>query len=179
MSPVLVIIIAAILIITYHFLTRNQKKLKKLRQEWDSGTYYVFGEDLSSVSSYWENKKGSAESYAGVDQLTWDDLSMNEVFGKLNYTQTSVGSEYLFNQLRDIDPKLKGVHEKEELYQFLANDDQLREKVLLILSNLGKRNHANTSSYFFNFNHEKLKHVYMYIVLACLPIASSFLCSLV
>ncbi|WP_339252464.1 hypothetical protein NSQ43_01520 [Sporosarcina sp. FSL W8-0480] len=175
MSPVLIIIIAAILIITYHFLTRNQKKLKKLRQEWDSGTYYAFSEDLSSVSSYWENKKESAESYSGVDQLTWDDLSMNQVFEKLNYTQTSVGSEYLFNQLRDIDPKLKDVHEKEELYQLLANDNRLREKVLLILSNLGNRNHANTSSYFFKFNDQKLKHVYMYIILACLPIVSIFL----
>ena len=61
------------------------------------------------------NKKNSKDNYDGVDQLTWDDLSMNKVFQKLNYTQTTVGSEYLFNQLREIDPSLEHIQEDENL----------------------------------------------------------------
>ncbi|MFJ8066895.1 hypothetical protein ACIQYS_20165 [Psychrobacillus sp. NPDC096426] len=174
-NPVILIAIVAILIIAYHFLTRNKKRLKQLRQEWEKGTYFALSEDVRSVSSYWKNKKESAEFYAGVDQLTWDDLAMKQVFEKLNYTKSSVGSEYLFNQLRDIEPRIAGINEKEELYILLANDNKLREKVLLILSNLGKRNFANTSSYFYKFNDHKIKHVYMYVILSCLPILSIML----
>jgi len=54
----------------------------------------------------------------------------------------------------------------------LANDHKLREKVLLILSILGKCDYADTSSYFYKFNDQKIKHAYMYIILACLPIVS-------
>ena len=130
---------------------------------------------FQSVSSYWANKKNSKSSYDGVDQLTWDDLAMDEVFQKLNYTQSSVGSEYLFNQLRDINPSLVQVQNNEELYTLLASNQELREEILLILSGLGKRNYTNSSSFFYENQSNKIKHASIYILLAVLPIVSIFL----
>lgn len=161
--------------IVYQLLTRNGRKLKKIRQEWETGDYIALREDIESVSSYWRNKKEHADFYAGVDGITWADLAMDQVFKKLNYTKTSVGSEYLFNQLRDIDPKLERLQSKEELYRLIEKDDALREKILFILSSLGKRNYADTSSYIYNFTDQKIKFAYVYIILACLPIFSIFL----
>lgn len=173
--PLLVIGLFVACLITYQLLTQNRRKLKKLRQEWKTGTFTALSEDTQSVSSYWRNKKEHAAFYAGVDQLTWDDLAMDQVFQKINYTKTSVGSEYLFNQLRDIDPQLEGVESKENLYVLMAKDTKLREKVLLILSSLGKRNYADTSSYFYQFNDYKIKFAVVYMLLASLPIFSLFL----
>lgn len=173
-NPVLLIVLFAIFIIAYYFFTRNRRKLKQLRQEWEKG-YFAITENVNSVSSYWNNKKDSMECYVGVDQLTWDDLAMQAVFEKINYTKSSVGSEYLFNQLRDIDPQLTGVSEKEELYNLLLNDRKLREKVLLILSDLGKRDFSNSSSYIYNFNDRKITHASKYLILSCLPIVSMIL----
>src|SRR5690606_14561575 len=141
-NPFLLIAVFVACLIAYQLLTRNRRKLKKIRQEWETGTYIALHEDIQSVSSYWRNKKERAEFYAGIDQITWDDLAMDQVFKQMNYTKTSVGSEYLFNQLRDIDPKLERLHSKEELYTLVAHDDKLREQVLLILTSLGKRNYA-------------------------------------
>lgn len=171
-NPLVIILIVAILLIAYHFLTRNNKKLKILRKEWETGEYIAVNEDRKSVSSYWANKKVHMGNYDGIDQLTWDDLAMEEVFKKMNYTQSTVGSEYLFNELRDIDPKLEDIHKKEELYTLLANDQALREKVLLILSSLGKRNYTNSSSFFYEIKDGEIKNGYLYILLALLPIAS-------
>lgn len=166
------IIIGIILFIAYHLLTRNRKKIKQLRQEWERGTFTALKEDIESISSYWNNKNKLTKCYAGVDQITWEDLSMQEVFEKINYTKTSLGSEYLFNQLRDIDPEFNGFSEQEELYTLLANDQELREKVLLILSSLGKRNYANTSSYFYKFKDREIRNTYIYSILSSLPILS-------
>lgn len=171
-NPGLIITLVALVFLIYSLLPKNQKKLKRLRKEWENGTYFSASEDVESVSSYWKNKKEHADDYAGVDSLTWNDLSMQDVFEKLNYTQTSVGSEYLFNQLRDIDPRCKDVHDKEELYALLERDQKLREKVLLVLSGLGKRNYTNTSSYFYEMTAHKIKHAYLYIILAAIPILS-------
>lgn len=161
--------------IVYQLLTRNGRKLKKIRQEWETGDFIALSEDVESVSSYWRNKKERTDFYAGVDGITWDDLSMDQVFKKVNYTQTSVGSEYLFNQLRDIDPKLGDLQSTEELYRLVEKDQALREKVLLILSGLGKRNYTDTSSYFYELNDQKIKFAYLYIFLACLPVLSVLL----
>lgn len=168
----IIIIIVVSLIITYHFLSINRKQLKRLRKEWDEGTFTLSREHTNSVSSYWKNNNIHSESYTGVDSLTWHDLSMQEVFEKLNYTKSSLGAEYLFNQLHDIDPELTYVSEKEELYTLLANNHKLREKVQLILSGLGKRDYADTSSYFLKFNEDKIRTPYMYIILSFLPIIS-------
>lgn len=170
--PFFIILIVAALLIAYHLLTRNNKKLKKLRKEWETGDFIAINEDYKSISSYWANKKTHEGNYDGIDQLTWDDLAMEEVFKRINYTQSTVGSEYLFNQLRDIDPKLEGVHKKEELYKLLANNQGLREKVLLVLSSLGKRNYTKSSSFFYEINEKKNRSTFIYMLLALLPVAS-------
>lgn len=161
-----------VLIFLYQYFIGNRKNLKKLRKEWDDGRFFALSEDVESVSSYWKNKKKSKEVYDGVDSFTWDDLAMQEVFAKLNYTKSSVGSEYLFNQLHDINPETTNNEAKEEIYQLLGQDQSLREKVLLILSSLGKRNYADTSAFFYQFNDKKIKYAYVYVILACLPIVS-------
>lgn len=171
-NPFVLIGIVVACLIAYQLATQNRRKLKKLRQEWETGIHSALSEDVRSVSSYWRNKKERSVSYAGVDQITWDDLAMDQVFQKINYTKSSVGSEYLFNQLRDIDPKFEGLKAKEELYTLMARDEKLREKILLVLSDLGKRNYANTSSYFTNFNEHKIKFAVIYVLLASFPILS-------
>lgn len=169
---IVAIISVIVLIFLYQHFIGNRKKLKKLQKEWDEGIFFAFNENIESVSSYWKNKNQAASTYDGINQFTWDDLAMQEVFEKINYTKSSVGSEYLFNQLREINPNTTNSEEKEELYQLLGHDQSLREKVLLILSSLGKRNHANTSAYFYQFNNQKIKYAYGYVILACLPILS-------
>ncbi|MFD1929585.1 hypothetical protein ACFSFY_16200 [Sporosarcina siberiensis] len=176
MEKVIVLfIIAVVFVIAYNFLIRDKRKLKSLRQEWENGVYFALSEDVKSVSSYWMNKKDTNTFYTGVDQLTWNDLSMQDVFEKLNYTKSTVGSEYLFNQLRDIDPKHTRTDKKEQLYTLFSTDQQLREKVQLILISLGKRNYTDSSSYFYKFKNHKIKHAYLYIILACLPVLSIIL----
>lgn len=145
---------------------------KQFRREWESGTFNRLREAPESIASYWENKKKNAHSYDGIDLLTWHDLSMDKVFQKMNYTQTSVGSEYLLNQLRDIDISPNHVEEDEKLYITLENNQALREEILLALSKLGKRDYTNSSSFFYGESQKALKNPYVFFFLALLPIAS-------
>ncbi|MGX9134328.1 MutS-related protein [Rummeliibacillus sp. JY-2-4R] len=167
-NPILFTAIIIILFFTYHLLTTKKKKLKKLRQEWDTGRFVARHEEPQSVSMYWENKRNSEEVYDGIDQMTWNDLSLQEVYNKLNYTQTSVGSEYLYNQLRDINPLQNNFQENEQLYGLFESKQGLREEILLILSGLGKQDYANSSSFFIE-EQKNIKNVFIYIFLSLLP----------
>ena len=171
-DPLIIIATGLIIFAVYHLLTKNKKKLKKFRKEWETGEFLALNDNGTSISSYWKNKKSSVGNYDGFDQLTSDDLAMEEVFKRLNYTQSSVGSEYLFNELRDIKPELKEVQDKEALYILLETNKNLREEVLLILSSLGKNDYTNSSSYFYELIDKKIKNTYIYVLLALWPIMS-------
>lgn len=174
MSKLFVIaLISVVFIIIYHLLTKNKKKLTMIRNEWETGEFIPLYFDFNSISSYWSNRRRNSKNYDGVDQLTWDDLGMNDVFKKLNYTQSTVGSEYLFNQLRDIN--LSEKQNDEELYRLIAKDQQLREEILLILSRLGKQNYTNTSSFIYDLKDNKIKYAYLYVIFSLLPVASILL----
>ena len=173
MSNLLIILVAvAFFFMVNYFLTRDKKKLKRFREEWGTGKFIRQSEATESISSYWSNKKSNKASYDGVDQLTWDDLSMDKVYQKLNYTQTTVGSEYLFNQLHEINPSLVHKQEYENLYTLVANNQGLREKILLLLSGLGKRDYTNSTSFFYDTNSKNVRNASVYYLLAFLPIAS-------
>lgn len=97
---------------------------------------------------------------------------MDRVFQKINYTQTSVGSEYLLNQLRDITLSLDHIKENENLYIAFENNQEIREETLLTLSKLGKRDYTNSSSFFYGESHRSLKNPNVFLILALLPVAS-------
>lgn len=164
------LIIVAIIVIGGLWLTRKKRSLKKIRKEWETKQFIYINEDVDSISTYWNNKKDGT-SYYGVDEVTWNDLAMDEIFKEINYTKTSVGTEYLFNQLRDID-LARDLQKDEEFYQLLETDDQLRENLLVLLTGLGKLNYLNTSSFFYNHRSNQLKYSVIYSILVVMPIAS-------
>ncbi|MFC5601870.1 MutS-related protein [Sporosarcina koreensis] len=173
MSYPLVLFVAILIsVLTIHLLTKDRKTRNQFRQEWETGAFSRLREAPESIASYWENKKNNADSYDGVDLLTWHDLSMDQVFRKMNYTQTSVGSEYLLNQLRDIDISLNHIEKDEKLYITLGNNQELREEILLALSKLGKRDYTNSSSFFYGKAQKALKNANVFLLLALLPVAS-------
>ena len=58
---------------------------------------------ISSLYKYLKNKKDKENKINDteyIDDITWNDLDMNEVFKHINNTYSSVGDEYLYNMLR-------------------------------------------------------------------------------
>lgn len=158
-------------ILIYQYVIKDRKKRRRFKKEWETGTFDRTRESIGSIVTYWENKK-RGKPYDGVDALTWSDLSMDEVFNKLNYTQTSVGSEYLLNQLRDIELSKSAVEQDEQIYLALEKNEDLREELLLILSKLGKQDYTDSSA-FFDGNHVRgIKNPFVFSILAVIPVAS-------
>ena len=82
-----------------------------------------------------------AQKHAGefqIDEITWCDLNMDEVFKQMNYTYSSAGEEYLYYLLRN--PQLEETHlvHMEEVIRYFDTHREEREDLQFIFSKLGK-----------------------------------------
>ncbi|WP_037463972.1 MutS-related protein [Shimazuella kribbensis] len=114
---------------------------------------------------FYENAKKSSKDDYRVDDITWNDLNMDKIFEKVNYTFTSVGEEFLFY-------RLKKAHEEhlfnEKIIEKMNQNREYRNKLSLILSSLGKLTYANSSQYFSGKLDYKVDKIYF--ILGVLPI---------
>jgi hypothetical protein len=162
----IILIVALILIILCFEFLKKRKIKRTIEEEWQEKKKFSIDEPTDSVDTYWKNNSNQQN---GVDFITWRDLSMDDVYQKINYTQTSVGSEYLYNQLHNIH--LTDQDRDESFYELMQENRVLRTRLLYDLKLLGKRNHTNSSS-FFSKEYKNIKNVWFYILCGILPISS-------
>ena len=72
-----------------------------------------------------------------IDDITWNDLNMDEIFKRMNYTLSSTGEEYLYYTLRTPKMSQADIDELEEKIAFFENHADERVKVQLLMHRLG------------------------------------------
>ena len=81
--------------------------------------------EIESIAEFYLSTGGSGGG--GIDDITWNDLDMDDVFDRLNTCQSSVGEEYLYALLH------RGLGESEELFrrglELFGGDRELRISV--------------------------------------------------
>lgn len=90
-------------------------------------------ETYETVSHYFKRHPRDGQ----IDDITFNDLSMDDVFKKMNYTYTSAGEEYLYYTLRSPEFSKEKLNRKEELIKFFMENPDERVKLQVIISELG------------------------------------------
>ena len=71
-------------------------------------------EELSGIPGFYEAHRRENQ----IDDITWDDLGMDQIFFQMNHTYSSAGQEYLYYALRtpalskEEQAQLEGMEEK-------------------------------------------------------------------
>ena len=52
--------------------------------------------DMGFVKQYYNIRKSHEAFNESIDELTWNDLEMDTVFKRINYTKTTLGESYLY-----------------------------------------------------------------------------------
>lgn len=147
-----ILILAAIIAYFYIKRIRSDKKLKqKLKAGWGaSQTEKYREEDMEAIMGYFENL---AEAEAGkpyLDDITWNDLDMDNIFKRVNKTQSTVGEEYLYALLREPLTDPSQLRERNRLVEFFRSNPEERTNLQFLLNRLGKKRFAGVSNYFFS-----------------------------
>ena len=99
----------------------------------------------------------------GIDDITWNDLSMNEVFQRINQCDTSAGEEILYWKLRRNDMSDEERRVFEECTDFYGRNEKAREKIEMLLCDIGKsRSSYYIPSYLDSIEEYMLQYPWIY-----------------
>ncbi|MGN0298105.1 MAG: hypothetical protein ACI4C1_02780 [Lachnospiraceae bacterium] len=174
--------IAVILVILGVSIWRGRKEqeerlLRKIRKGWGNVPEREFSYDeFETINHYFKVKK--AENDFVLDDITWNDLGMDDLFLLMNQTMSSVGEEYLYYLLRTPSTDQSILNERRRLIDFFGANQELREQVQKKLSKLGYTRYFSLTDYLENLSNleagSNISH-YLGILLYVLSIVIYFL----
>lgn len=72
-----------------------------------------------------------------VDDITWNDLNMDEIFKRMNHTNSSTGEEYLYYLLRSPSQSREELEHLEALISYFEEHEEERIKIQVLMHKLG------------------------------------------
>ena len=122
---------------------RLEKKLrenygKKIRREYDALEY-----DL--LSHFFRNK-GTGEGLV-IDDISWNDLDMDNFYMSMNYTQSQTGEEYLFDLLHRPVTDEDVLQKRGKLIRFFEENEEERLKCQKALAAMGRTKKYSLTDY--------------------------------
>ena len=125
-------------------IKRKKAAENAIKKAWGKRVVYKgTDESFEYISHY---AKGNP-SESMIDDITWNDLGMDEVFKCINNTNSSVGQEYLYKMLREPVADAEKLHELDRLAdEFTANEKE-RITIQKIFMNMGKSRKIAVTDY--------------------------------
>ena len=161
-------LIIAILAGSFYSSRMNRKKVHYMLLK-QFGTKPEYKEyNFDEIKIFWKERK-SKDCRGHIDDITWNDLSMDKVFARINTCCSSVGDQYLYRSLRTLcyeDSKLEALENK---IIFVADHQDARIDIQKKLLRIGKReNNYYIPSFLNGLDHFKLSKIWIYYLLQLL-----------
>lgn len=149
-------IIIAVIVITIIFANgmMNERKLKKAYEEklitnygMDPERVYKDGE-FEHIGGFTKHH----EEEFSIDDITWNDLDMDSIFKKMNYTKSSAGEEYLYYLLKNPSIREKDFNRFEEQITYFMKHAEERKELQLALHDMGRTGKYSIYDYLNNLD---------------------------
>lgn len=133
---ILIIIIGLIIKGIYDGKEKKKKLIKKLKESWGQVPDEEYTQEkYDSITKFY---RSYAHEQNDVDDITWNDIDMDQIYMLMNNTSSAIGEEYLYYVLRKLQFEDKHLKERNRLSEYFANNTQIRMELQVILSAMGK-----------------------------------------
>lgn len=95
-------------------------------------------EEFESLTHYYMHHKGGGPV---IDDVTWNDLELDNIFMLMNNTWSSVGEEYLYALLRRPLTSPDELRERDRLVRVLSEQEEERLNMQMVLPSLAEPAH--------------------------------------
>jgi len=171
--PIVLAILGIVaVVLLWRWAQKKQQALYRVNDRFGQLPNEMEKGNLDSIRKYWETKQSVEPNPLSIDKLTWNDLSMDAVFHRINMCGSSVGEEYLYTLLHEPTTDLDALNRRETLLRELGLRPELRKKLQTILVNAGKTDNNGLASFLFDIETKRLDNVWRYRVQALAPLAA-------
>lgn len=148
MKYVIFILLVIIVLMLY---SRSEEKRRTLM--WRERIKKAFGDvpDQEYTSEYFEGLKGYYNSKkvdkGDIDDITFNDLDLKNIYMLLNNTGSSVGEEYLYYLLRQMVFDESELKERDRIMNYFKEHEEERIQFQLTMQRLGKLSNISVFEY--------------------------------
>lgn len=171
---VLLIIIALMTLISAGLKVQEIYRIRKnIKTLWNRKASFEDEDSFAHYHNYFVNilENEETDNRNIVDDETWSDLDLRQLFNKVNFTFTTIGDELLYAVLRN-STENKVIDEG--LIKDIKHNVSFREKLSYRLAMLGKYKNSDTSKFMYEYVPDQ-KYKPLYIVFSLLPVIGIFL----
>ena len=145
-------IVLPILLLLIYVFWRNRRAFEQARRAQIKAAWgqvanreYEY-EEFARISHYYKEKKGT---HFSLDDITWNDLSLDDVFKRINHTWSSVGEEYLYWMLRTPQFDASVMCERERVIEVFRADRNMAMAMQEIYAQLGRARRIALADYLY------------------------------
>lgn len=124
------------------------------------------------AESYWQAYTATLapEEKSGlVDDLTWNNLDMDQVYMRVNACRSEAGDIRLYSSLRACGEDIAALERRADLFQRLEGRDAVRLDLQYILSRIGRHNTGTVQTLTLDAGYLDVRYRWLVLVLALLP----------
>ncbi len=168
--PAVIAVVAAVLFVVVIVCAARRAAKKRDAALMDAfGTVPDADYEIGGIDAYHKYACASGPSKSRIDDITWNDLSMDDVFRRINACSSFYGEEWLYHLLHELDHG-EANPQRQALIDALEQDSPKRLLLQKILRGMGKRK-SRLSYYVFHADAKRIPHAWLFTILAALPAA--------
>lgn len=167
-------IILFFLLFIYQARQGKKKTLEKIRTSFGKrGEKKYYHEEFENISHcFYFHQNGENE----IDDITWNDLNMDEVYKNMDTTHSSLGQEVLYELLRKTAAGKEELLERDRLMKYFTGHEKERVSLSYIYSGFGFLKKLSVADYIEYLEECPKKSVFPHIGLMLLFIAALAYC---
>ncbi|BCJ99774.1 MutS-related protein [Anaerocolumna chitinilytica] len=119
-------------------------------------------EKFESLSAYYNTQLDKSKD---VDDITWNDINMEEIFMLINNTGSAIGEEYLYAMLHKLEFSGEKLKEREKLMNLFADREDLRLELQLALYKMGKISNVSVYEYINRLEGLETKKIWPHLLM--------------
>ena len=166
----IVIAIIAVVAVIGYFMSKSAAKNRYYRLLSGFGqlkkTEFTY-EEYQCISHFFKNTLKDGEFF--IDDITWNDLDMDNIFMMINNTNSSVGRDYLYKILRKPVFNKKILEERNRVIQYFDSHEKERTTIMSSFCDIGFTKKISISDYMDNLS--KLKadsNLFHFLMIFCI-----------
>ena len=141
---------------------RKAKLLKLVRNTYGNIPDREYSdEDMRKLLAYY--KYMHAEGEFIIDDITWNDLGLDDLFAAMNHTLSSAGEEVLYSLLRTPCFDEEELRERDRLAVFFRDHTDIREAISMDYATVGRTRKYSLVEFLDHFRELRLKPVFYYL----------------